>query len=171
MFTLFTFSISNFVYPSQPLNTASHKYRLFVAWKWHLVLLPSIFIMELIVTMYYWIMIAPNKSTPLTRGSYLDHSVPFVLLTIDFWLLSAYPMQGKHVIVILILSVSYLATNCTITLVSGEEIYGGMSWKSAVGIMLPLAVALISVCVFMCLLKLNACKLNKLNTGKTDNQI
>jgi hypothetical protein len=130
------------------------------------VLIPSIFLVEFIVSTYYWIMIAPNKPNPLKRGDYLDHAVPFLLLSFDYFLLSAYPMIGKHVIVIIILSVSYLITNCTVTLVTGEVVYTGMDWRSVVGIIFPIAIALVSLFLFVCLLKINECKLRSLDAGQ-----
>lgn len=127
------------------------KYNFFKAWKWFTFLFQLCFIMELIITPFFWLMLwgveykkREGQALPIL-GLVLDHALPMVCLLIEYFLCSAIPFTKRHFIGIVIICGSYLTMNLIITLTTGKPIYGPMTWTDPMGIIVPLCVIVVAI--------------------------
>ena len=127
------------------------KYNFFKAWKWFTFLFQLSFIMELIITPFFWIMLwdaevkkREGKALPIL-GLVLDHALPMVCLLIEYFLCSAMPFTKRHFIGIVIICGTYLIMNLSITLITGKPIYAPMTWTDPMGIIVPMCVIVLAI--------------------------
>ena len=122
------------------------KYNFFKSWKWFTFLFQLCFIMELIITPFFWLLLwgdmsASKKGQPVQLlGLVLDHALPMVCLLVEYVFLSAIPFSKRHFIGIVTICSIYLTMNLSITLISGKPIYGPMTWTDPMGIITPVGV-------------------------------
>lgn len=129
--------------------------------------------MEAIITPLFWSLLwAVAKDLPQFDGTWrklalvLDHSLPFVLLCIDFIFLNAIPYLRRHVVIIFALGTVYLLLNMIVVLAvlpPGQTIYPFMSWDGFTGfVLVPIGMYLFGFAAILFLEWVTFWKLRKL---------
>ena len=108
---------------------------------------------ELVITIYFWgVLYFQLKMWKWTNTfawlTYvLMHSVPIICLLVDDIFLNSLGVIPRHFTALLIVAVSYLLVNMTVTLCS-SPVYPGMTWRTPLGIILPLGIAFATFIIF-----------------------
>lgn len=116
------------------------------------------------VVPFYWLMLAKYDFTaekPLMRkvGTIFDHSFGLICLLIDYTF-NNIPVVSRHVWLLIVVMMSYLMVNFSVTKYRGKGVYGHMTdWESPVGIILPLLMFGIALAVFCAFKRFNDWKL------------
>ena len=99
----------------------------------------------------------PNKGI----GAVLQHSVPILLLLIEYIFCNAYPIMLRHMSATFSISFIYIVYNIIYTF-NYRKVYPGWTWDSPKGIARPLSVIAGSIVVNILMIKINYYKLKKL---------
>ena len=78
----------------------------------------------------------------------LDHILPIICLTIEFSL-NLVPFMRRHLLIILIITVSYLVINFTIVKMSDKLIYVIFKWKTLTDYIFPTLLILFGIGIFI----------------------
>ena len=119
----------------------------------------------MIITGYYWILEYPNRNPDQSAvadlyGDFV-HSLPLAFLLFDFVFLNSLPFLIRHEVFNLVIKLSYLILNLSVSL-SSEPIYKLISWRSPLGIALPLCLILVAFLLHLGFRKLSIWKLQYL---------
>ena len=163
LLTFFSFLVGNFVYPSKQATDPSQKHSLFLAWKWHMFLNNIALTTVIIVSSYYWLVLFPffGVGGSLNFQDVIDHVLPFFMIVLDHSVMHVYPNYTRQLVVMTFFCMCYLIVNFIGTKVRGKPIYGGMDYKSAVGIMMPLGVVIYAILIFCLQICLTNCRLRR----------
>jgi len=122
--------------------------------------------MQLIIVPYFWFALWPVESIKVDNspgkkaGMIMDHSVPLILLVIDYIFMNANPIPMRHIWIVLTVSIVYLAMNCIVTL-TWKPVYEPMTWHGT-ALILPLVLLIAGMLIYIGLSFLSQWKLNKL---------
>ena len=160
---IFTFiSIWLGTYITFAKTSTKNKYSPFCAWKWYIFTYELAFIMEIIITCVFWLLLYSSmKKKPLYANSeiqmlglVLHHSLPLILLVIDYTI-NAMPIVGRHIYMICFMCAAYLMLNYYVTIKRGTPVYGIMSWDSPKALMIPVGTVLAGLIIFSILTIIN----------------
>jgi len=133
---------------------------------------------EVIVTLVYWTILHAEimESSDLFGNLVLfllitTHTVPFVLLFIEFWLNSMiYEISLLYVAELPVLFF-YGMVNLICTKTSGEPVYPPMSWDSVGSVLVALATLPLAMLFAYLLRSLSNCKHSKLGGSEEEDQL
>ena len=166
--TFFTFCLAQFVYPREGEISQTRVYSPFKLWKWFSIMFAVTLTLEFLITLYYWAVLFPNLDREVNSSAILDHSIPFIVLVVDYAFVNQIPIKGRYVVGMFIVGGLYLVLMVGATLSRGKPLYPGMDFQSPIGVILPLGLLLITLLFFWILICINKCKLRKLN-GRVKN--
>ena len=131
-------------------------------WKWYCLFYEFTLSIELLITAYYWALEYPardpNQSAIADLHSNFVHTFPLAFLLFDFCFLSAMPFLIRHELFNMIIKLAYMAVNLTLTL-TDKPVYGLITWRSGLGIGLPLALIVAMAVLHVILHLITICKL------------
>lgn len=128
---------------------------------------------EAIITLYFWTNLWEDahkeprfaENPFMMAGLVLDHSVPISLLIFDYIFMNANPILVRHLWIVMACSTTYLIVNMTCAL-TWQPVYPAMTWRGVQGLLLPLIILLLGICIFLIFAFLNLSKLSKLGYSK-----
>ena len=174
--TFCTFLTAQFVYPgrfNRDFDTEENdKYKIFVAWKWNNFFFQQALIMEIFLVPYFWILLWPglkraswfkSQTDAEILGLCLDHTLPFCVLLIEYVFVSGTPLQIRHFLMNLTLSLLYMLFNIIYVKVTGHAIYATLKWNHwYLYIVIPIVLGLAMTIMFFLLYYLTLAKLRVL---------
>lgn len=141
------------------------KYSPFRLWKWYVVLYEWAISVEGLITLTFYAMefdldSFKNDTHRQRTTTILNHGVPFLLLVLDFFF-NTVPFCWRHLILVNILTFTYLMINLAITKGTGTPIYQSLNWQEFISwttlVIWPAIVSFFFIC-FKCF---SDCKLVK----------
>lgn len=134
------------------------KYSPFCAWKWYILTYEIAFIIEIIITLFYWLILhsemsqrPPYSTVPIQMvGLIVHHSLPLIMLSTDY-LINAIPIVRRHIYLIVPMCSIYLFANFYVTMARGIPIYGIMDWKSVRGYTVAFGTLIAGIVIFLLL--------------------
>lgn len=110
------------------------KYNVFCSWKWYCYFYEMTFISEMTVSLFFWLLLFDIKYVDVLETAKAvqlcaDHTVPFVLIMIDFCY-NVIPFTWRHFIVQYCVYTSYMIFNMICTKIRGSPIYPPLDWFS-----------------------------------------
>lgn len=121
------------------------------------------FLFEIVITIGFWSFVydAPNEPTlARTVCLYMDHSVPFVLLCIDFFVNRIY-YELHSMWINLVFLLVYGGVNFGYTEITGSAVYPVITWDSAVAVLIAFSVVPVFMLLWLGLFYLSAYKFRK----------
>lgn len=97
------------------------------------------------------------KITRVYWGNMIDHSLPLILLVLDF-ILNAVPVVQRHLAVILAVASLFVIDNFIATKIRGKPVYDILKWNDLASVILTIAIFILLMVLFLIL--------NCINTGK-----
>ena len=94
-------------------------------------------------------------------AAFLDHSVSFIVLLIDFTF-NCVPIIWRHFTITWSILILYMIMNAIYSL-KVHSIYPVLDWHGFIGITLPILCVLAMFLIQLVIIKINACKLRKNN--------
>ena len=116
---------------------------------------------EILIVIFYWTAIY-DRLKGTGNANEIDHTVPFILILIDYVFFQAVPFEWRHTLYVLIVGISYFLLIMTATLYAGRELYPGVDFKSASGVALPFGLMFGGFAIYLVLIPINKFKLSKL---------
>ena len=122
------------------------------------------------ISIYFWgVIYGQLRSLGLVQsihskfvvGGVLDHTLPVVVMIIDFIFFNRVPFTWRHSLSLISTMLSYGAVNSAWTILY-KEVYPGITWRDAPGILMPLGLFAIILALQACLIKLSECKIKRL---------
>ena len=144
---------------SQPTQgKIDNKYNPFRLYKWTIIIFNIALLYEMVIVIGFWLIILPGIMMAPADSSHsaddyseaflivaggLDHSVPMVVLVIEFCI-NCIPITWRHFIITFIIGLIYLMMNMVYSL-DVAEVYPVLDWKSTLGITLPILLMMFTI--------------------------
>ena len=163
-FTTVTLGMSLYYIPGREIAERSKEesQNIFAGWKWYCLLYEFSLSTEILITGYYWALEFasrdPNQGPIADMHSNFVHILPLVFLLFDFCFLSATPFLIRHELFNFIIKMLYMVVNMSISLAS-SPVYGLITWRSGLGVGLPLALIVVVGIFHVILYFITICKL------------
>lgn len=139
-------------------------------WKWCSHWSQMTYLFEIVITIGFWSFVydAPKEPTKAREVClYMDHSVPFVLLTIDFILNRVY-YELHSLWINLKFLLWYGLLNFLYTKITGHAVYPVVTWDSPVAYLVAMAMIPNFMLIWLAGYYISACKFRKLNMDTPD---
>jgi hypothetical protein len=164
--TTITFILGNLMRPNRSNVRNSNRCSLWKVWTF---LFQVSFLMEFTITGMFWSMLyadMPECNSTAPKGIHNircvtllgDHCLPLFCLLVEYSY-NAQPFMKRHIIPVLIISITYMIVNCSATFIRGEPIYPPIDWVTPSGIITPCAALVGTVLLFYLVIYLNNLKL------------
>lgn len=171
--TLFTFALGVYISFSSTYKRESaedYNYNKWtVAWKHWVLLFEGTLLIEILITLFFWIMLWPilkhkKMITEATPEFFLEvvlaHTMPLALLLIE-WMMNAAPFAKRHIVIFLTIGISYLILNIIITFSRDKPVYPVFKWTNTASYVTAVATVIATSLIHVALYYINNCKLGR----------
>ena len=84
--------------------------------------------LNILITIYFWVMLYPIFSEFIEWGGMLEHGLPMVVCIVDHLLMHVYPCYPRQAIALVFTLLGYFIMMITATFEFGEPVYPMMDW-------------------------------------------
>jgi hypothetical protein len=103
-------------------------------WKWAVFFYETSLTFEVIITLFFWAVLFDPDDPENDIWDYLDHSIPIVMLIIDYCM-NKIPFNLRHLAPSMVIMVSYGIVNISYTLGTGTPVYPPLNFKDVLSFM------------------------------------